>query len=169
MRQNSISRKSVLMKIVNENPGIRFNEIMRMSGIRNGSLSHHIKKLNEEGLITVEITPRITRIYPIGISSVEAKLCRILSKETQRRIILFILEKEVVTSQQIRDHIKKSSSVVSVNLTELFKQNIIEKQYDIPSNKYSLKNTEQVKGVLKEYYPNLREKMTENIIEMLNF
>ena len=34
-------------------------------------------------------------------------------------------------------------------------------------NKYSLKNPEQIKGILNEYYPNLIDQLSENTIEML--
>jgi len=51
----------------------------------------------------------------------------------------------------------------------LFREKIVEKKYDIPSNKYSLKNPEQIKGILSEYYPETMTKLSENTIEMLNF
>ena len=87
---------------------------------------------------------------------------------TQKKILLFILEKKIVTSIQIRDHIKKSPSVVSVNLNELFKAKIINRKYDIPSNKFSLKNPELIRGVLNEYYPDLIDKLSSNTAEMLD-
>jgi len=46
---------------------------------------------------------------------------------------------------------------------------VINKKYDIPSNKYSLKNPTEIMGVLKEYYPNLIDQLSENTIEMLEF
>ena len=88
---------------------------------------------------------------------------------TQRRLILFLLKKEIATSLEIRQFLKKSPSVVSVNLTELFKAKIINKKYDIPSNKYSLKNPQEVNGILNEYYPNLIDRLSENTVEMLDF
>jgi len=148
-----LDRRKTVLEIVNKNPGIRFNEIMRVSKIRNGTLSHYIKKLEAEKSIALERTPRVTRLYPARISSQEAKICKYMTKSSQKDIILFLLRKKTTTSLEIRDFIKKSPSVVSVNLNELFKEKIIEKQYDIPSNKYSLRNPEQIEGILKEYYP----------------
>ena len=86
---------------------------------------------------------------------------------TQKKILLFILEKKIVTSIQVRDHIKKSPSVVSVNLNELFKAKIINRRYDIPANKFSLKNPELIRGVLNEYYPDLIDELSSNTAEML--
>ena len=148
-----MDRRKIVLEIVEENPGIRFNEIMRISKIRNGTLSHYVKKLEDEKSIELERTPRVTRLYPSGISTEQAKICKYFTKSSQKKLILFLLKKESATSSEIKDFIKKSPSVVSVNLSELFKENIIEKKYDIPSNKYSLRNPEQIKEILKKYYP----------------
>ena len=164
-----MDKRKTVLEIVNKNPGIRFNEIMRVSNIRNGTLSHYVKKLEDEKSIELERTPRVTRLYPAGISSEEAKICKYLTKPSQKKLIIFLLKKGTATSLEIRDFIKKSPSVVSVNLNQLFKAKIINKKYDIPSNKYSLKNPKEVEGVLREYYPNLLEKLLENTIEMLDF
>ena len=164
-----MNRSEIILDVIEKNPGIRFNDIMRVTDIRNGTLSHYVKKLEENGSIKLERTPRVTRAYPSAIEKYEATVCKYLTMPTQRRLILFLLKKEIATSLEIRQFLKKSPSVVSVNLTELFKAKIINKKYDIPSNKYSLKNPQEVNGVLNEYYPNLLDKLSENTIEMLDF
>ena len=153
-----MQRKEKVLGIINETPGIRFNEIILVSKIKNGTLSHYVKRLEEDNDIELERTPRVTRLYPAGISKNEAEICKYLNMPTQKKILLFILEKKIVTSIQVRDHIKKSPSVVSVNLNELFKAKIINRKYDIPSNKFSLKKPQLLKAVLNEYYPDLTEK-----------
>ena len=164
-----MERKEVVLEIIEKNPGIRFNEIMRISNIRNGTLSHYVKKLEEENSIELERTPRVTRLYPAGIPEKEAKICKYLTMDSQKKMILFLLKKKTATSQEIREFIEKSPSEVSVNLNELFREKIIEKRYDIPSNKYSLRNPEQIKGIVNEYYPESLAKLSENTTEMLNF
>ena len=164
-----MDRKRSVLDIVEKNPGIRFNEIMRISNIRNGTLSHYVKKLEEEKTIQLERSPRVTRLYPSGIDPHEAKICKYLTMETQKKIILLLLNKETATAVEIRDILKKSPSVISVNLSELFKEKIIEKKYDIPSNKYSLKNPDEIRGIVNEYYPTILERLVENTTEMLEF
>jgi len=149
-------QKEVVYNIVKKTPGIRFNEIMRLSNIKNGTLSHYVKKLEEEKAIGLERTPRVTRLYPIGISKKEAKICKYLTMKTQKKIIFLILKRGMVTSSQVREYLKKSPSVVSVSLNELFKEKIIQKKYDIPSNKFSLKEPELVKKIVQKYYSELK-------------
>jgi len=147
--------KQTVLEIIKKNPGIRFNEIMRISNIRNGTLSHYVKKLEKEEHIDLERKPRVTRMYPKGMPKQDAKICKCLTIETQRKLLLFLLQKGLATSIQIREFLEKSPSVVSVNLNELFKEKIINKQYDIPSNKYSIRDSEQIKRILNKYYPEL--------------
>ena len=153
-----MERKKFVLQVIEKNPGIRFNEIMRITNMKNGTLSHYVKRLEDDNDIKLERSPRVTRLYPAGIPKEEAEICKYLNMATQKKMLLFILEKKIVTSIQIRDHIKKSPSVVSVNLNELFKAKIINRKYDIPSNKFSLKNPEMIRDVLNEYYPDLTEK-----------
>jgi predicted transcriptional regulator len=164
-----LDRSKIVLDIIEKNPGIRFNEIMRITGIKNGTLSHYVKRLEKNGTIKLERTPRVTRAYPVGIAEHEATICKYITMPTQKKLILFLLKKEVATSIEIREFLKKSPSVISVNLNELFRMKIINKRYDIPSNKYSLKNPKEVEGILKEYYPKLLDKLSENTIEMLDF
>ena len=153
-----MERRELDLQVIEKNPGIRFNEIMRITNMKNGTLSHYVKKLEDENDIELERSPRVTRLYPAGIPKDEAELCKYLNMPTQKKILLFILEKKIVTSIQVRDHIKKSPSVVSVNLNELFRAKIINRRYDIPANKFSLKNPEMVKAVVSKYYPDLTVK-----------
>ena len=153
-----MERRELVLEVIEKNPGIRFNEIMRITNMKNGTLSHYVKRLEDDNDIELERTPRVTRLYPAGISKDEAEICKYLNMPTQKKILLFILEKKIVTSIQVRDHIKKSPSVVSVNLNELFRAKIINRRYDIPANKFSLKNPEMIRDVLNEYYPDWIEK-----------
>ena len=158
-----MDRGKTILKIINNNPGIRFNEIMRISNIRNGTLSHYVKKLEESKKIELERTPRVTRLYPRDISQSDAHICKYLNMPTQKKVILFLLEKNISSAIEIRKFIKKSPSVVSVNLNALFDGKIVSKKYDIPSNKYYLKNHEKIRNVIKRYYPELLEIPQEEI------
>ena len=43
-----IDRTQKLQKLIDDNPGIQFREIMRSSGLKNGVLSHYLKKLEDQ-------------------------------------------------------------------------------------------------------------------------
>jgi predicted transcriptional regulator len=164
-----VSRVDLVYSIIQENPGIRFNDVMRLSKLKNGTLTHYISKLEDSKMINVERTPRITRFFDIDIPEKEADICKQLTLPTIKNIIVLLLNEGTLTFPQIREKVEKSPATVSVCLSRLFKSGIVEKTYDIPSNKYSLKNPTLIKGVLKVYFPDKYSKLLDNTIELLDF
>jgi len=66
-----MDRDSQLVDIIDKNPGIKFREIMRETGMKNGVLSYHTRKLEKIGVVKVERSPRQTRFYPLGVTNEE--------------------------------------------------------------------------------------------------
>ena len=164
-----MQRLELIHSIIKSNPAIRFNEIMRISKLKNGTLTHYVNKLENSGKVNVERTPRVTRFYDISIPTKEAIVCKHLTRPSAREILILLLRKHKLSSAEIRENLKKSPATVSVLLSDLFKANIIEKDYDIPSNMYSLKDPEFVSNVLRVHYPSFTSKLTNNTAEMLDF
>ena len=75
----------------------------------------------------------------------------------------------ILNNTKIREYVQKSPATVSVCLNNLFKAGIIEKTYDIPSNKYSLKNPKFIRGVLKAYFPDLSTRLSDDKKELFDF
>ena len=164
-----VERLEIIHNIIKNNPAIRFNDIMRLSKLKNGTLTHYISKLEESKKISAERTPRITRFYDIGVPEQEAYLCKYLSRPTMKDIITTLLLNGVLTFPQIREYVGKSPATISVCLSDLFNANIISKEYDIPSNRYSLKQPDLVSHVLRAYFPGYLDKTVLNTVELLDF
>ena len=164
-----MERVELIYDIIKHNPAVRFNDVMRLSKLKNGTLTHYISKLEKSKKIQVERTPRITRFYDVTVPKKEAEICKQLTRPTIKQIIIALLQKKILSFPQIRDFVQKSPATVSVCLNDLFKAGIIEKAYDIPSNKYSLKNPEMIRGVLNTYFPSIHSRLVENTVELLDF
>ena len=140
---------------------------MRATKLKNGTLSYYVSKLLTQNKIDVHRTSSSTHLAVTSISDDELEICRILTKSTQRQIIFLLLKHDTLTFSELRRLLNKSPATISVCVSQLFTQKIIEKSYDIPSNKVSLRNREQVKGVVKEYFPTQLEDIINNAIEIL--
>ena len=140
---------------------------MRATKLKNGTLSYYVSKLLTQKKIDVHRTSSSTHLAVTSISDDELEICRILTKSTQRQIIFLLLKHDTLTFSELRMLLKKSPATVSVCINQLFIQKIIEKSYDIPSNRVSLKNKEQMQGIVNEYFPTQLEKVINNAIEML--
>ena len=164
-----MKRLELIYEIIQKNPAIRFNDIMRVSKLKNGTLTHYISKLEKSKKIHVERTPRISRFYDVSVPKNEALICKYLTRPTIKQIIVLLIHEKTLTFSQIRKIVNKSDATVSVCLSDLFKVGIIEKAYDIPSNKYSLKNPTLIEGVLRVYFPSVFSNLLDNTEELLDF
>ena len=164
-----MERAELVYDIIKSNPAVRFNDVMRLSKLKNGTLTHYISKLEKSKKIQVERTPRITRFYDVSVPKDDAEICKYLTRPTIKHIILILLQEKTLTFPQIKQVVNKSDATVSVCLADLFNAGIIEKAYDIPSNKYSLKKPEMIRGIINEYFPSLYDKLANNVVELLDF
>jgi len=60
-----MNRGAEIIKLIEENPGIKFREIMRETQMKNGVLSYHVKRLEESGSVKIERKSGQTRFYPL--------------------------------------------------------------------------------------------------------
>jgi len=118
------NRESQLLDTIQNNPGIQFREIMRHSGLKNGVLSHYLRKLEKNGLVKVERNPRQTIFYPVNITDEQAKIAKSLRRDTPRKIIYSLMLKDGLEFGEIANKVSKSSSTVSLYLSQLVDENI---------------------------------------------
>ena len=155
-----MKREELIFGIIQNNPAIRYNDIMRKCNLKNGTLTHYLHKLENTGKIIVERTPRVTHFFDTTISKNDTQIHKFLSQPTLRQIVILLLHNGTLTFSEIRDGINKSAATTSVSLNRLFRNNVIEKSYDIPSNKYSLKNCEGISKIITQYYQHHTDKLT---------
>ena len=88
-RINSVQEK--IIQFVNDFPGIRYRELLRMIGVSNGVLSYHLNLLDNSGKIRVHrVTNRVTRYFSHEVSSTESNVIGLLRQNTTRKIITYI-------------------------------------------------------------------------------
>ena len=102
------STQDKIVKYVNEIPGIRYRELLRMTGLSNGVLSYHLRSLDNSGKIRVNrVNNRVTRYFSYDVSTHESHIIGLLRQETTRKIILYILENGTCGFNDIMIHTKK--------------------------------------------------------------
>lgn len=163
-----MDRESQVIYVVEKNPGIKFREIMRETGMKNGVLSYYTRKLEEKGIIVAERSPRLTRFYPYGITKHESILIKNLRQETPRNILLVLLSEEKLTFNKIVEKVKRSPSTVSLCLTKLVQDNIIESKYINSKRIFQIKDVQLVKKTINRYHPDILEKSADHIADIFS-
>jgi len=163
-----MDRDSQLVDIIDKNPGIKFREIMRETGMKNGVLSYHARKLEKNGVVKVERGSRQTRFYPLGITNEESVLIKNLRQETPRQILLSLLDEKELTFNKIVEKVKKSPSTVSIYLSQLTDDSIVEIKIIELKKVFYIKSEETVQNAINKYHPTLIERSADRLADIFN-
>ncbi len=163
-----MDRSLQIIDVIEKNPGIKFREIMRETGMKNGVLSYHTRKLEKIGVVKVERTPRQTRFYPLGVTNEESVLIKSLRQETPRQILLSLLVEDALTFSKMVEKVKKSPSTVSIYLSQLIDENIVEIKVIKLKKVIYIKDEETVLKAINKYHPTLMERSADRLADIFN-
>src|SRR5947209_18484874 len=124
---------------------------MRETGMKNGVLSYHVKKLEENGTVKIERKSGRTRFYPLFVTKEESILIRNLRQETPRRILLALLNDYTLSFSNIVDKVRKSPSTVSTYLSQLIEDKIVETKSIELKKVFYIKNIDMVREIIQKY------------------
>jgi predicted transcriptional regulator len=157
-----------LMQYIDKNPGIRYRELLRLTSLANGVLTYHLKLLERSSLINVDRKKiRTTRYYTVNIPTEESDLIGYFRNDIVKQIIVFILEHELCTFDEIVERIKKSPSTMSWHLKRLKAAGIISVYYG-KYQLYKVTNREIVAEVLYKYKESFAARIIDNYTEMID-
>ena len=162
------NRDSQIQQIIEQNPGIQFREIMRSSGLKNGVLSHYLGKLEKHGVIKVVRGPRQARFFPPHITEFESTVIKALRKETPRALILALIEDERLEFTQLVKAVKKSPSTVSLCLSQLVTDDLVEIKFIDFKKRYYIKARDVIDKLIEDYKPNFIEKPVSGFEDIIN-
>ncbi len=157
----------LLMKYIEQTPGIRYRELLRLTGLVNGVLSYHLSALERANLIKVNRESRITRYYPVNVSDKESSILKFVRHEPIRQILLFILEHDMCTFNEIVDHTGKAPSTVSSHLKRLRGPGIVLIRHGEYHQLYRVAERDLIVEVLSKYTASFTDKVVDNYTEML--
>ena len=114
-----------MLTCVDENPGIRYRELLRMINSSNGVLSYHINKLEKMELVTVERRSRMTRLFPRNISNDITGVMGFLRNQTSYEIIKLLHDNGPISQREIIKYTGKAASTISWHMKKLMQDNIV--------------------------------------------
>ena len=162
-----MARPELILKTIEKNPGIRYREIMDEVGLKNGTLSHHLQKLEQQSVLRVERTPRVARFYPLSVKDEEISIIKRLRQETPRRILRLLLDVDEVNFSEMFLKIKRSPGTTSLYVTELVNDGIIKDKFEKGKRFFSLPDKYTVNKLISKYHPDLMGKTTENYSDII--
>ena len=117
-------RSSLLTDIIYKNPRLHFSEIVCISGLKNGVLTHYLNKLESSGTININREKDKIRLFSPEISLEEIKIIKFLRKSTSREIIFSLIDNNM-KFHEIVNKVGKSLPTISQNLPELINNDLV--------------------------------------------
>lgn len=149
-------KTETLLKYIEEAPGVRYRELLRMTGLTNGVLSYHLDALEISRTVMVDRSNRSTRYFPTSVSKEESNILKHLRHEPTRQIVAFVLENEMCTFRQIVGHTGKAPSTISANLKKLEEDGVLTTR-TIECKLFKVIDKEMVLRLLSKYNPTLAD------------
>jgi len=160
-----LDRSSQITKLIEKNPGIKFREIMRETGMKNGVLGYYANKLEREGVVKVERKPGQTRFFSPNIADSDIIMIKNLRQETPRQILVALLKYEMLSFNELTKNVKKSPATISLYLTQLKNDGIVELALINLKRYHHVKDIEKLRIMINKYHPSLIERSADHLAD----
>jgi predicted transcriptional regulator len=165
------NNRSTILKIIDSFPGIRYRDILRLTNLNNGTLSHHLSILEKRSIIKIGRieNSNITRYFPASTPSDETLILNYLKIKTTKSIILMLQHIDGgVSFNEIVNHIKKAPSTTSWNLKRLVDSKVVGRRRGNEVSLFFLLNQELVKKLVGENNKTLLDRSMDNYISIID-
>ena len=168
------SNQEIIKNIVNLHPGLRFHEIKKETKLANGTLQHHLSRLESTKEISAKYLEKIPRYYTGNIEHTTQIVLLRLRQTTTSRIIKSLIKNECLNFSQLVKESKKSPGTVSIYKNMLLKDRVIVGNTDeCPSCpersaqiKYRLVDPQAVRLLVDEYGKSSLIKSADNLADI---
>jgi predicted transcriptional regulator len=157
-----------VIQFIQEHPGCHLRKIRSELGISMGTAQYHLARLEKAGRVTSNRRGLFRYYFPVGVfQDNEKSLLEILSQETARDILIFIIEQKSPTQTEIVDKIGVSAASVSWHVGRLAELGLITEIREGKYKRYQLRgDPKNLVSLMKNYYPSLWDRWSNRLAEM---
>jgi predicted transcriptional regulator len=165
----------ILIEYVDQYPGIRYRELLRMTNSSNGVLSYHLTELEKLNLIRAVRRKSMTRYYLINVPSEIAKVIAFTKSSTSRQILSFLVNNGPVTFYEICKTTQRCQSTIFWHLKRMLGENVIIKTQPRRDSNiinrptcYDVDDRELVSEVLKAQKETFSDRVVNNYSQIFD-
>ena len=111
---------------------------------------------------------RVTRYFVANISKQDSNIIGCIRSRVTRNIIIFILQNEYCTFNEIVEHVEKAPSTISWHIKRLKDVGILRVVYGNDHLLYSLTDKVKVDKVLLKYKETFTDRIIDDYAEMID-
>ena len=161
-----------ILQFIQNNPGRHLRGIKDMIQISQGTVDYHTDRLEKMGRITSTTSGLYKHYFPVGVfQNNEKEILQILSQETTKQILMYIVEQKSPTQTDIVNSVGISASSVNWHMKRLVEFRLVEEIKEGKYKKYQLHDrkvsSQYITALMRNYYPAIWEKWSDTFY--LNF
>ncbi len=111
--------RAKLYAAIEAKPGLHFQALARATGLGNGALEHHLRKLEEAEVVLVKRSAGYTCYFPTGMDRRLTDASLAIRSDGSRAVLGAVAQKPGVSSRELAAHLGLSPSNVSYHLRRL--------------------------------------------------
>ena len=157
-----------ILRFIQENPSCHLRKIKKDLDLAMGTVQYHLERLEKAGRITSHRQGFHKYYFIVGaFEENEKQLLELLSNETAREILMFVVEQSNPSQTDISKHVGISSPSVSWHIKRLQDSGIVDEIREGKFKRYKMHgDSRQIIALLKNYYPNTWTKWSNRLAEM---
>ena len=160
-----------ILQFIQNNPGCHLRGIKDMIQISQGTVQYHTDRLEKLGRITCTTSGLYKHYFPVGVfQNNEKEILQILSQETTRQILMYIVEQKSPTQTDIVNSVGISASSVNWHMKRLLEFKLVDEIKEGKYKKYQLHDrkvsSQYITALMRNYYPAIWEKWSDRLIEI---
>ena len=168
------SNQDIIKEIIVKHPGLRFHEIKKETKLANGTLQHHLSKLENTKSISTKYVSKIPRYYSVDVEDKSKIILQRLRQTTTSSIIKSLLKNQCLNFSQLVKESKKSPGTVSIYKNMLLEDKIIVGNTDECSScptsaskiTYKIVNPRMIRTLVEEYGKTSLRKSADNLADI---
>lgn len=157
-----------VLQFILENPGCHLRQIKRDLNMSMGTVQYHLNSLEKTGRVISEKHDLYRYYFPIGsFGALERNILKILNQDSEREILLFIIERKDPTQTDIVNYIKISHGTANWHLKRLIDYGIIREEKEGKFKKYHLNGSHNnVVKLLQSYHSSIWNQWSNRLAEL---
>lgn len=157
-----------VLQFIQENPGCHLRQIRQELKVSMGTAQYHLGLLEKAGRIASNRHGLFKYYFPVGIfQDNEKNLLEVLSHETTRDVLMFIIEQKNPTQTDIVNKIGVSAASISWHVKRLTELGIITEVKEGKYKRYQLRgDSKPLVALMRNYYPSLWDRWSNRLAEM---
>ena len=162
-------RRDQILTFINAHPGSHLRQIQRELGLAMGVMQYHLYALEKERRIASRRRGLYKRFYPVlQFAGGQLDILDVLSQETERDILLFLIQKPEATQKELAEYVDISPASVNWHVRRLSDACLVESRRYGTNVRYSVRGDRgEILALLRSYHPMVWERWADRLADAI--